>query len=128
MPLVVILYTDTVRIVMCHVSEAIYPPEFSVKHDSMKSTWFKYMLVDEACKLVATCQDDAMHCPHAPISHPPFTALSTPYCTPPHSFSMGVSSTHLDSWLTLSNPRLSLLRCTLRSLCRFHHWQGKLLE
>lgn len=35
---------------MCYVSDAIYPPEFSVKPDLMKAAWFKYMLVDEACK------------------------------------------------------------------------------
>lgn len=35
---------------MCYVSDAIYPPEFSVKPDLVKAVWFKYMLVDEACK------------------------------------------------------------------------------
>jgi hypothetical protein len=54
---------------MCYVSEAIYPPEFAIKPDLMKAVWFKYMMVDEACKWWRLRQDGAMHCPHAPGPH-----------------------------------------------------------
>lgn len=60
----------TIATVMCYVSEAIYPPEFAIKPDLMKAVWFKYMMVDEACKwwrLAKTARCTARMRPHLSI-------------------------------------------------------------
>lgn len=36
---------------MRYMGEALYPPEFCLEVDVMRSVWFQYMLEDEACTM-----------------------------------------------------------------------------